>query len=92
MYDPLSIIDRPEGLGFPHRARRVRPGGSSLSSPGCQICRCMEGFLIRGWEPVVPGWCWSAGLGFRHRARGFDPGEYRVRPRVAGVVDVWRDF
>ena len=18
----------------------------------------MEGFLIRGWDPIVPGWCW----------------------------------
>ena len=58
MYDPPPISDRPVGLGFPHRAGRFRPGGSPFSSPGCRSCRCMQGFLIRGWEPVVPGWRW----------------------------------
>ena len=58
LYDPQPISDRPVGLGFPHRAGRFRTGGSLLSSPGCQSCRCMERFLIRGWGPVAPGWRW----------------------------------
>ena len=41
------------GLGIPHRAGRYRPGGSPYSSPGRRSCRRMEGFLIRGWDPMT---------------------------------------
>ena len=58
LYDSQSVSDRPVGLGFPHRAGRFRPGGSPFSSPRCGRCRCMEGFLIREWDPVLPGWRW----------------------------------
>ena len=27
---------------------------STLSSPIRSSCRCMEGFMIRGWEPILP--------------------------------------
>ena len=43
------------GLGFLHPTGRYRPGGSAFSSPGCWIHRDMEGFLIRGWELILPG-------------------------------------
>ena len=39
-------------------AGRYRPGGSPLSSAGCRSCRCMERFLIRGWDHIVLGWHW----------------------------------
>ena len=58
MYDPRPISDRPVGLGFPHRAGRFRPRGSQFSSPGCRSCKGVEGFMIRGWNPIVPGWRW----------------------------------
>ena len=29
--------------------------------------------------------------GFHTVRRGFDPGDHRFRPRVVGVVDLWRD-
>ena len=85
MYDPQPISDRPAILGFPHHAGRFRPGGSPFSSPGCRSCRCMEGFLIRGWDPVVPGWRWLyfrapanqqsvSRVGFSTRPRRFRPG------------------
>ena len=44
----------PSGLGFPHPTGRYRTGGSLFSSPGCWSCRDMEGFLIRGWDLIVP--------------------------------------
>ena len=63
----------------------------------------MEGFMIRGWDPIIP-----SGAGFIlepqpsndrpvelrfHAVRGgADTGDHRFRPRVAGVVDVWSDF
>ena len=55
--EPQSMSNKPVGLGFPHRAGRCRPGGSPLSSPACGICRFMEGIMIRGWDPILPGWC-----------------------------------
>ena len=29
-----------------------------FSSPFSWICRCMEGFLLRGWDFILPGWRW----------------------------------
>ena len=37
---------------------RYRPGGSPFLSPVCWSCRCMEGFLIRGWGVILTRWCW----------------------------------
>ena len=54
----LATSNQPVGLGLPQRARRYRPGGSALSSPGYWICRYMEGFLIWGRNFIPPGWCW----------------------------------
>ena len=76
----------------------------------------MEIFLIRGWDPILPGvtglrgwpegqlsphadsmspsqsaicqWGW----GFHILRSGIDPEDLRFRPRVVGVVDVWKDF
>ena len=58
LHEPQPISNQPVGLGFPHPARRYRPGGSPFSSPGCPNCTCMEGFLIRGWEPILLGVRW----------------------------------
>ena len=53
-HEPQPISDQLVGLGFPHRAVRYRPGGSSFSSPVCWRCRDVEGFLIWGWELILP--------------------------------------
>ena len=55
LQDPQPISNQPVVSAFPHRARRYRPGGSALSSPGCCICRYIEGCLTRGWEIILPG-------------------------------------
>ena len=57
-YDPQPIGDRPVGLGFPHRSGRFPTGGSPFLSPGYRSFTCMEGFIIRRWEPVLPGVRW----------------------------------
>ena len=54
LHEPQPISSQPVWLGFPHRAGRYRPEGSAFSSPGCWSCRDMEGFLIRGWELILP--------------------------------------
>ena len=83
MYDPQPISDQPVGLGFPHRAKSFRPGGSLFSSPGCRSCKGNEGFLSRGWKPILPGVCWfyvrspanqRPGSGASHRVGQFRPG------------------
>ena len=50
------ISDRPVGLGFPHRAGRYRLGGPPFSSSIHRSCRGTEIFLIREWDPILPGW------------------------------------
>ena len=84
-------------------------------SPGRRSCRRIEVFLIWGYDPMFPGsgetstfarggslaarWFHEpqlisnqpVGLGFPHPA-GRYPGDLRFRPRVVGVVDVWKDF
>ena len=42
LHEPQPVSNHPVGLGFPHRAGRYRPGGSSFSSPGSWIVRDME--------------------------------------------------
>ena len=62
----------------------------------------MEGFLIRGLDPILAGWRWlhepqpisdqSKGLGFHTVRGGIDPGNHRFRPRCVGVVDAVKGF
>ena len=90
------------GLRVPHRAGQYRPGGPPFSSPLCWSCRCMEGFLIRGWDLILPGWRWlhepqpssnqPVGFVFHTVRRGFDPGDHRFRHRCVGVAGAWKDF
>ena len=58
LHGPQPISNHLLGLGFLHPAGRHRSGGYVFSSPGCRSCICMEGFLIRGWDPVLPAWRW----------------------------------
>ena len=53
-----SISHQLVGLGFPHRAGRCRLEGTPFLSPGCRSCTCMEGSMIRVWEPILPGMRW----------------------------------
>ena len=71
LHEPQPISNQTVGLGFPHPAGRYRPEGSGLTSPSCWSCRCMEGFLMRGWELILPR---PVGLGFPHCAGRFRPG------------------
>ena len=50
-----KISNQPMGAGFSHLARRYRSGETAFSSPGCWRCRCIEGFMIRGGDRIVPG-------------------------------------
>ena len=72
LHEPQPINNEPAGFGFPHPAWRYRPGVSSYSSSNCGSCACMQGRLIRGWEPVLPDM--PVGLGLPHRSG-------RSRPR-----------
>ena len=51
----------------------------------------MEGFLIREWAPMLPGWRWlceprTPGWGFYTVRGGIDPVDRRFIPRFVGVV------
>ena len=104
LHEPQPISNHSMGLGFPHPAGRYQPVASVLASPGSWSCRGMEGFLTRGdgkltsrgalalckipSKSAIGQWDW----GFHTVRGGFDPGDYRVRPQVVGVVTVPRDF
>ena len=99
LHEPQPTMVYPE-LGFPHRAGRCRPGGKRLSYPIRWGCRCMEGFLFRGWSLTLSGWRWlhepqpisnePVWLSFHTVRGGIDPGNHCFRPRC--VVDVRNDF
>ena len=42
------------GIGVATPCGMVSIGVCPLSSPGCWHYRCMEGFLVREWDPVLP--------------------------------------
>ena len=74
----------------------------------------MEGFLMRGWGPILtvgprrwPGGTLSPRAGSMSRSQSaisqwgwrfytprgaIDPGHLRFRPRVVGVIEIWKDF
>ena len=55
VYKLQSSSNHCTGVGFPHRARRCRPGGSIFSSTVCWISICMEGLRTWGWDLILPG-------------------------------------
>ena len=55
LHEPQPISNQPVGLEFAHFTKRYRLEGSAFSSPESWSCRDMDGFLIRGWEMVLPG-------------------------------------
>ena len=60
--EPQPISSHPVGLGFPHPAGQHRPGRSVFSSPSSSSCRDMGGFLVRGWEIILPGFGGTSSL------------------------------
>ena len=54
LHELQPISNQPVGLGFTYRAGHYRPGGSPFSSVGVSY-RDMEGFRIRGYDPILPG-------------------------------------
>ena len=51
---PQPISSHPVGLWFTQPAGRYRSGESAFSSQACWSFRYIEGFLIRGWELILP--------------------------------------
>ena len=51
-------------------------------------------FLIRGWDPILPGWRWpyKPQVGVSTPCRAVSTRETTVfHPRFVAVVDVWKD-
>ena len=45
-----------DGGGTSTTCGAVSTRGTTIFSPGCWSCRCMEDFLIRRWDPIIPGY------------------------------------
>ena len=54
LHEPQQISNQPVGLGF-HTLRGGVHLGDLRSSPVCWSCSDMEGFLLRGWDLILPG-------------------------------------
>ena len=63
----------------------------------------MKGFLIRGWEPILPGVRQlyvrvpanqqsPSGAGVSTPCGAVSTGDHRFRPQVVGVIYGWRDL
>ena len=94
-HEPHPMRNQPVRLGFPHRTGRYGAGVSPFSSPVCWSCRCREGFMIRGWYIILPGWfrlLRTPGCGFHSVRGGIDPGDHCFCSRFVGVVYAWNDF
>ena len=77
------------GTGVSIPCCTVRPGRLSLSSPGCRSCRCMDEFLILGWDTVVPAW---RGLYFRAPANQPSAGAVGVSTPCGAVSTLGSPF
>ena len=62
LHEPRPISNQPVVLGFPHPAGRYRLRGSPFSSPGSWSCIDKQGFMIRGWDIILPGWDGTSAL------------------------------
>ena len=102
LHEPKPISNDPVGLGFPHREGRCRHRGPPFSLGLCWNCTYMEGFLIRGWDPIT-----SSGAGSTNRSQsainqwdwglhtaqgGTNCGNYRFRPQFAGFGAEWKNI
>ena len=74
------------GMGaYPHLARSNR-GGSARGNSRRTLRPPPLGEGRRG--DILDQWDWDF-----HTVRGdIDPRDHRFRPRIAGVVDAWKDF
>ena len=74
-------------IGVSTSCEAVPTGGIPFLSPGCRSCSDTEGFMNRGWGPILPGLRSlyapqpisdrPVGLGFPHRAGRCRPGRTR---------------
>ena len=62
--------------GYPPRVRRELSPEATLDAR-----------WLHGPQPISNQWGW----GFDTLRGGIDPGDLRFRPRLAGVVNVWKD-
>ena len=92
--DPGDLCFRPRVVGFVEIWRDFSSGDEKLSSPGATgPRRWPEGQLsplagsMSPSQSAITQWVW----GFHTLRGGIDPGDFHFRPRVVGVVDIWKD-
>ena len=62
LHDPHPISNHLVGLGFPHPAGLYLPDGFEFSAQVSWSCRGLAGFLIRGWELILPAFGGTSAL------------------------------
>ena len=91
--DPRDPRFRRRVVGVVEAWKTLPPGDGNTSSPGSAgPRRWPEGPLSSRAGAMTPGqstitlWGW----GFHTRRGGIGPGDVRLRPRVVGVVEIWK--
>ena len=91
------------GLGFSRRAGGYQTQRGTVLVPSLlKLLIYMEGFLIRGWYFIFPGWHrlhepepvsnQPVGLGLQPRTGRYRPGGPPFSSPGVGVVDTWKNF
>ena len=70
---PQPISDQPVRLGFP-RCIAISTQGTTVFVPVCWSCTHAEGWMIQGWDLVLPGWRWLRKPQPTRRTTVFVPG------------------
>ena len=89
--DPVDLCFRPRAVGVVEIWREFLSGDDTLSSLGAAgPRRWPEGRWLHDESHPISNiqWVW----GFHTLRGGIDPGDLRFRPRVAGIVEIWKDF
>ena len=93
--DTGDLRFRPRALGVVEIWKDIWSVDRNLSSPGAAgPRRWHEGQLSPGAGSMSPSQyaITQLGWGFHTLRGGIDPGDLRFRPRVVGVVEIWKDF
>jgi len=92
--DPRDLRFRPKVVGVVEIRNDLFSGVETLSSPGAAgLRRWSEGKLspyagsMNPSQSATSQWGWS----FHTVRGGIDPGDLRFRPRVVGVVEIWKN-
>ena len=90
------------GWGFHTLRCGIDPGDNRFHPQSVWSLMFMEGFMIQGWAHIRPECCWLHGSsrspiswwgwGLQPLRGDIYECDYRFRPQLVGIADVWKDY